>query len=115
VRRSVLVILAVASLSYWIARAERAPQAEPAHSAARSAAEWVRTSDGWERRGALFGGPRSEPANIHPALVAGLQVALSVLALAALPSRAVSATAPTPAPRWRRLRQTPAAEVAASG
>jgi len=89
--RSVLTVALVASLAAWIARAERrgaepAPLARAAVAATPQSA-WVRTVDGWQPRGVLaVEPPASEP--IHPGLIAGFQLAFSLLVLVALPGQA---------------------------
>jgi hypothetical protein len=83
VRRSILVIITVASLSYWIARVERA-----AGQSYRTA-DWIRTADGWESRAVLAPRPAPLPA-IHPGLVAAFELTASLLVLVAFPGRAVA-------------------------
>jgi hypothetical protein len=89
--RSVLTVALVASLAAWIARAERRG-AEPAAlartaTAATPQTAWVRTADGWQPRGVLaVDPPDSEP--IHPGLIAGFQLAFSLLVLVAFPGKA---------------------------
>jgi len=49
--------------------------------------DWVRTSDGWERREVLFRQPQVPlPVLPHPGLIAAFQVGLSLFALLAFPS-----------------------------
>jgi hypothetical protein len=46
--------------------------------------EWVRTQDGWERSLVLQPGTQ-EPGLVHPLVVAGLQLLVSMLVLLAFP------------------------------
>jgi hypothetical protein len=100
--RSVLTVALVASLAAWIARAERRG-AEPAAlartaTAATPQTAWVRTADGWQPRGVLaVEPPDTEP--IHPGLIAGFQLAFSLLVLVAFPGRAKPAAASSSATR----------------
>jgi hypothetical protein len=94
--RSVLTVVLVASLAAWIARAERrgaepTPLARAAAAAAPQSA-WVRTTDGWQPRGVLAVEPPAE-APIHPGLIAGFQLAFSLLVLIAFPGQAKPAVA----------------------
>jgi hypothetical protein len=99
--RSVLTVALVASLAAWIAQAERrgaegVPLARTAVAATPQSA-WVRTADGWQPRGVLAFEPPA-PAPIHPGLIAGFQLAFSLLVLIAFPGKAkpiaVSSIAP---------------------
>jgi hypothetical protein len=99
--RSVLTVALVASLAAWIAQAERrgaesAPLARAATAATPQSA-WVRTADGWQPRGVLAVEPPAR-APIHPGLIAGFQLAFSLLVLIAFPGKAkpvaVSRSAP---------------------
>jgi hypothetical protein len=104
-----LIVLAVAALSSWIASAEHVPPVAAAPAAARPASEWIRTTAGWERRGALTPGPIIPPVNIHPGVVAGLQLTASLLALMIFPVHAVPArppAAPAPSAAHRRRRRS---------
>ncbi len=115
VHRSVLIVLAVAALSAWIASAERAPGVAAAPTAHGSPEDWIRTADGWERRAALNPGPRVLPVSIHPGVLAGFQVVASLLALLVFPGRAVPARAPAPASATqRRMSRHQSAELSAS-
>jgi hypothetical protein len=105
VRQSLLIILAVAALSSWFARMERAPRVAAAAvpAASRSPSDWVRTVDGWERRSALMAGPPVVSVSLHPGLLAAFQVGASLLALALFPGRAVPIRRAAPAPAATRL------------
>ncbi|QDT01438.1 hypothetical protein [Adhaeretor mobilis] len=49
--------------------------------------DWIRTSDGWERREVLFRQPQVPlPTLPHPGLIAAFQIGLSLFALIAFPS-----------------------------
>lgn len=80
-RRSILVILTVAALSSWIARAQQA--AGQTHSPT----DWIHTADGWESRSVLAARPAPLPA-IHPGLIAAFELMASLLALATFPGQA---------------------------
>jgi len=116
VRRSILIVLAVAALSVWIARAERAPRiAAAAQAASSSANDWVRTVDGWERRSALMAAPPVVSMNLHPGLLAAFQVGASLLALALFPGQALPVRKAAPAPATaRRVTRGRIAQHAAS-
>jgi hypothetical protein len=117
VRKSLLIVLAVAALSTWIARLERAPRVAKAAAPAtvHSPSDWVRTVDGWERRSALMAGPPVVPVSLHPGLLAAFQIGASVLALALFPGRVVPVRKAAPAPaRVRRAARRPVAETLAS-
>jgi hypothetical protein len=91
VRRNILIILSVAALSYWIARAERAA------GESGPLTDWIHTADGWESRSVLAARQAPLPA-IHPGLIAAFELMASLLALAAFPGRA------TPIPNRRVAR-----------
>lgn len=81
--RSLLVILTVAAISGWISAGERA-----VGFAATGVGHWIRTADGWEPRFVVE--PHDEEPrlpSIHPAVVATLQVGVSLFFLLACPSR----------------------------
>jgi hypothetical protein len=85
--RSLLICLLVASLSYWIQGMEMArslPEWKPLLGEGANPLEWVRTQDGWERSLVLQPGTR-EPGLVHPLVVAGLQLLVSMLVLLAFP------------------------------
>ncbi|HMO86447.1 MAG TPA: lipoprotein [Lacipirellulaceae bacterium] len=101
-RRSLLVIVAVAALSGWISHMERAAGVDGPGD------DWVRTVDGWERRASLtLPSPQRLP-EVHPGLVACLQLAGSLAVLAAFPGRAAPAAVQPAeaAPRRRRARRS---------
>lgn len=79
-KRSLLIILIVAAISGWISAGERAAGRSPGN-------DWVRTSDGWESRFVVA--PHEETAlpTIHPGVIAGLQLGVSLFFLLACPSR----------------------------
>jgi hypothetical protein len=83
VRRSLITILAVAAISSWISRAEHAS------GEGRPRTDWVRTVDGWESRSVLAVASEQPTPELHPGLVAAFQLTASLLALVALPGRAV--------------------------
>lgn len=88
--RSALTVALVASLAAWIARAERRGAEPPGLTVAAALAtetSWVRTADGWQPRGVLAVEPPAEEP-IHPGLVAGFQLAFSLLVLIAFPGQA---------------------------
>jgi hypothetical protein len=104
------VILIVAALSSCIASTEGAA----GHAGSRT--DWVRTADGWESRTALAVPAKSPRVEIHPALVAALQLGLSLMALVAFPGKAVPAAdvpASTTLGRRRRRGSLPATAAGA--
>jgi hypothetical protein len=116
VRNSILIFLAVAALSSWIARTERVTRtaAVAAPGVSPSADDWVRTADGWERRAALMAAPPAVAVKLHPGLFAALQVGVSLLALAVFPGRArpIRPAAPAPATARRAASRRIAEHVA---
>ena len=116
VLRSVLTVALVASLAAWIARAERRGT-EPTASARTTAAAtpqtaWVRTADGWQPRGVLAVElPAAAP--IHPGLIAGFQLAFSLLVLIAFPGQAKPAAVQSNVPRVPASRTPTSAEAPA--
>jgi hypothetical protein len=72
-------ILAILFAVGWVA-AELPPIVAPAESADI----WRRTSDGWEKADWLLPEPAPDPIWLHPALLATLQVALSVVGFLAV-------------------------------
>lgn len=104
VRRSLLTILTVAALSGVISRLERAPAADAGRS------KWVRTVDGWEPRWMLVRAVPSPSPQVHPGLVAALQLGASMLALVAFPARVAVVRPPaegTARPRRRTAAKSP--------
>lgn len=113
--RSALTVALVATLAAWIARAERrGPElAAWAHTAtaATSQTGWVRTADGWQPRGVLAVEPlAAEP--IHPGLIAGFQLAFSLLVLVAFPGQAKPALRSRAARAPASITPRPAAQSA---
>jgi hypothetical protein len=83
VLRSLLIIGTVAAVAAGLNRLEHA------HSQISTVTPaWVRTVDGWEQSSALTTMPAVEhsPA-VHPGLVAGFQLGVSLFALLAFPYR----------------------------
>jgi hypothetical protein len=80
VKRSLLTFMAVAAISGWIARGERA-------ALVANASDWVRTADGWQVRQVLEPREPSAPPPVHPAVIAGLQLGASLFFLMAFPTR----------------------------
>lgn len=79
-KRSLLTILIVAAISGWISAGERAAGRTPVN-------DWVRTSDGWESRFVVENEPEAAPPTIHPGVIAGLQLGVSLFFLLAFPSQ----------------------------
>lgn len=79
-KRSLLTILIVAAISGWISAGERAAGRTPANG-------WVRTSDGWESRFVVTPHEETTLPTIHPGVIAGLQLGVSLFFLLAFPSQ----------------------------
>ncbi|MEM8947112.1 MAG: hypothetical protein AAGD11_18205 [Planctomycetota bacterium] len=83
--RASLKIVAVAALCATIVHLRDA-QGDGTSPASRQV-DWVRTVDGWEPISVLtIGPPPPGPPTLHPAVVATLQLGVSVFALLALPT-----------------------------
>jgi hypothetical protein len=83
--RLCLTILAVAALSACLVH-YRDVQGQSSGSTDVTQIAWVRTVDGWEPSTVLMPRPRQQgPPTVHPGLIAGLQLGVSVFALLALP------------------------------
>ena len=99
-RRSLFTIAMVAAISGWISWGE--------HAVGRPGDDWVRTADGWQSRRVLEAEPSAPPTEVHPAVVAGLQLGMSLFCLIAFPSRVAAvrppAVEPASSPR-RRVRR----------
>ena len=80
-RRSLLIVFTVAALSAWISHVQQAP-------VAAAPTDWVRTVDGWQRRGVLELQTATPHEVVHPGLVAAFQLGASAMALLAFPARA---------------------------
>ena len=84
--RACLKILAVVTVCAVIVHFRDA-LGEANNAAPAEQVEWIRTVDGWEPISVLtLGPPPQGPPTLHPALVATLQLGVSVFALLALPS-----------------------------
>ena len=64
----------------WLA--ERLPS-EPASSSSDATHGWRRTNHGWQRLESLHRPASSEPPSLHPAIVGGLEILLTLTALVA--------------------------------
>lgn len=80
--RSLLIILTVAAIAGWISTGERA-----IGNSAAGVGNWIRTADGWEPRYVVESQDEDPSFAIHPAVVAILQVGVSLFFLLACPSR----------------------------
>lgn len=95
-RRSLFTIATVAAISSWISWGE--------HAVGRPGDDWVRTADGWQSRRVLAAEPFAPPPVVHPAVVAGLQLGMSLFCLIAFPSR-VTAVRPATVEARNALRR----------
>lgn len=97
--RSLLTISAVAVISCCLASFEQAQGRRPVST------DWVRTVDGWESSTVLRLESRTPSApTLHPALVAGFQLAVSLFALMAFPSQVRSSKQATAVGRVKYVR-----------
>lgn len=78
--RSLATIMIVAAISGWISAGERAVGRS-------TAGDWIRTSDGWESRVVVQPHQPFVLPPLHPGVVAGLQLGVSLFFLLAFPSR----------------------------
>jgi len=84
--RALFTIAAIALISAGIAHLRDSTVHQSAFAESQELT-WVRTVDGWEPSSVLTAGPPPEGApSVHPALIATLQLGLSLFALLALPT-----------------------------
>lgn len=84
--RASLTIVGVAFISAGLAQLRGTPSQRLALADSQQIA-WVRTIDGWEPSSVLtLGPPPQGRPPLHPALVASLQLGVSLFALIALPT-----------------------------